>query len=297
LQNFNSSGILYQSLFISVWKSLKNFKYSNQKRGEEKMKTVYKIKNILALHKLLAVAFCLTLLVCSLAYGADSISEREHDSRQGAIQGISRAPIVQPEYILDVSDIIEVDVWRNEELSRKLKIRPDGRISLPLAGEIKASGLTPQQLSDVIARKLEAKYILDPQVTVIVHKVESKHILVLGNVNKPGLFNVDGKITALQAIARAGGSTKYAHTESTLIVRNPYSMQPAIYNIDLHSAVTEGKFANDMLLQPGDVVYVPKSFLGKVVDVMGFFRDNIKPGLDSYINYRQAETIDDYYNN
>ena len=249
--------------------------------------------SIINFHKVLAIAFCLTLIISTLAFGANNLKQREHEQKQTYTNGISIMPVPTPEYILDVSDVIEVVVWRNEDLSRILKIRPDGRISLPLAGEIKASGLTPQQLSDVIAATLERKYMLNPQVTVIVQKVDSKSILVLGHVNKPGQFNISEKITALQAIARAGGNSQFAHMESVLVVRNAYAMKPAIYNIDLQSALNKGNFRNDMLLQPGDIVYVPKNFLGKIDDVMSFFRQNIQPSLSSYLQYRTLEAIED----
>ncbi|MFH1063130.1 MAG: polysaccharide biosynthesis/export family protein [Candidatus Omnitrophota bacterium] len=249
--------------------------------------------SVFSLHKVLAITFCLTLIISTLAYGANNLRQRENDPEQTYAQGISAMPESTPEYILDVSDVIEVVVWRNEDLSRIIKIRPDGRISLPLAGEIKASGLTPQQLSDVIAATLERKYILNPQVSVIVQKVDSKSILVLGMVNKPGQYNVSEKITAMQSIAKAGGNAPFAHMESVLVVRNPYSIKPAIYNIDLQSALDKGKFKNDMVLQPGDVVYVPKSFFGKVDDAMSFFSRNVRPSLDSYFQYKTLQVIED----
>lgn len=249
--------------------------------------------NSFKLHKVLAIAFCLSLIISTFACASDNFNEREHEPKQAYNNGISTMPVPAAEYVLDVSDVIEVVVWRNEELSRILKIRPDGRISLPLAGEIKASGLTPQQLSDVIAATLERKYILNPQVTVIVQKVDSKSILVLGHVNNPGQYNVSEKITALQAIAKAGGNSQFAHMESILVVRNAYAMKPAIYNIDLQSALNKGNFSNDMLLQPGDIVYVPKNFLGKIDDVMSFFRQNIQPTLSTYLQYRTLEAIED----
>jgi polysaccharide biosynthesis/export protein len=247
---------------------------------------------LFALPKLLAAAFCLIMSISQLAYADNIIRAREHDPEQTVAQGISTMPEATPEYVLDVSDVVEVVVWRNEDLSRVVKVRPDGRISLPLAGEIKASGLTPQQLSDIIAATLERKYILNPQVSVIVQKTDSKSILVLGMVNKPGQYNVSEKITVMQAIAQAGGNAPFAHMESILVVRKPYSIKPAIYNIDLQSALDKGKFRNDMLLQPGDVVYVPKSFVGKIDDVMSFFSRNIRPTVDSYLQYKTLQVIE-----
>ncbi len=196
---------------------------------------------------------------------------------------------IEPEYILDSGDVIEVAVWRNEDLSRTLTIRPDGRISLPLAGEIKASGLSPEKLSNVIAARLQDKYILDPQVTVIVNEVGSKKILVLGEVKSPGMYTISKRLTALQAIAKSGGYAKHSYLESTVIIRNPYDKAPQVFTADLKSVLKEGKVKNDVLLQPGDIVYVPRTFIGKMDDLFSFFGRTIKPIADTYLFYKIAE--------
>ena len=195
----------------------------------------------------------------------------------------------EPEYMLEPGDVIEVAVWRNEDLSRTLTIRPDGRISLPLAGEIKANGLSPEKLSRVIASKLQEKYILDPQVTVIVNSVGSKKILVLGEVKNPGMYNISQRMTALEAIGKSGGYAKYSYLENTVIIRNPYDKVPHIFTADLKSVLKEGKVRNDVVLQPGDIVYVPRTFFGKIDDVVSFFSRTIKPLADSYLYYKIVE--------
>lgn len=195
----------------------------------------------------------------------------------------------EPEYMLESGDVIEVAVWRNEDLSRTLTIRPDGRISLPLAGEIKASGLSPEKLSHIITLRLQDKYILDPQVTVIVNSVGSKKILVLGEVRNPGMYNISQRLTALEAIGKSGGYGKYSYLENTVIIRNPYDKVPHIFTADLKSVLKEGKVRNDVVLQPGDIVYVPRTFFGKMDDVVSFFSRTIKPLADSYLYYRIVE--------
>ncbi|MCG2711061.1 MAG: polysaccharide biosynthesis/export family protein [Candidatus Omnitrophica bacterium] len=195
----------------------------------------------------------------------------------------------EPEYMLESGDVIEVAVWRNEDLSRTLTIRPDGRISLPLAGEIKAGGLSPGKLSKVIAARLQNKYILDPQVTVIVNEVGSKNVLVLGEVNNPGLYTISKRLTALEAIGKSGGNAKYAYLENTVIIRNPYDKVPHIFTADLKSVLKEGKVRNDVVLQPGDIVYVPRTFIGKMDDLFSFFGRTIKPIADTYLIYKISE--------
>ena len=196
---------------------------------------------------------------------------------------------IEPEYMLESGDVIEVDVWRNQDLSRILTIRPDGRISLPLAGEIKAAGLSPEKLSQVIASRLQDNYILDPQVTVIVNEVGSKQILVLGEVKNPGIYKISKRLTALEAIGKSGGYAKYSYLENTVIIRNPYDKVPHIFTADLKSVLKEGKVRNDVVLQPGDIVYVPRTFIGKVDDLFSFFGRTIKPLADTYLFYKISE--------
>ena len=192
------------------------------------------------------------------------------------------------EYLLDVGDVIEIAVWRNPELSKTVTIRPDGRISLPLAGEIKAAGMTPHQLSTMITASLGQTFIKDPKVTVIVDEVGSKPILVLGEVRSPGLYSMARPLTTLMAIGQAGGYNRYARLDSTLVVRNSQAARPNLYLIDLRKVLKKGG-ADNFALQPGDIVFVPKTFLGKVDDVFSFFAQNIKPVADTYLFYKIAE--------
>lgn len=197
----------------------------------------------------------------------------------------------EPEYLLDVGDVIEIAVWRNPELSKTVTIRPDGRISLPLAGEIKAAGTTPGQLSAMITASLGQTYIKDPKVTVIVEEVGSKQVLVLGEVRSPGSYPMSHHLTTLKAIGLAGGQNKYAHLESTVIVRNPQADKPNVYLIDVRKVLKKGG-ADNFVIQPGDIVFVPKSFLGKVDDLFAFFAYNIAPIANSYIWYHDVAERD-----
>jgi len=195
------------------------------------------------------------------------------------------AAVEEAEYLLDVGDVIEIAVWRNPELSKTVTIRPDGRISLPLAGEIKAAGTTPSQLSALITASLGQTFIKDPKVTVIVDEVGSKQVLVLGEVRSPGLYTMSHHMTTLKAIGLAGGQNKYAHLESTLVVRNPQADKPNVYLIDLRKVLKNGG-ADNFAIQPGDIVYVSRSFLGKVDDLFAFFSSNVAPIANTYLFYK-----------
>ena len=191
-------------------------------------------------------------------------------------------------YILGIGDTIEVAVWRQDELSRKVIIRPDGMISLPLVGDIRADGLAPEKLSKNIALCL-SKFIKAPKVSIIVTDFESKRVLVLGEVMNPGIYKLSKQLTALEAISQAGGYTRYALLTNIVVTREAYSNKPKIFTADLWSVIHQGKFNNNVVLKPGDIVYVPNSVVGKISDFMEFFNSNIKPAADTFWLYSEAE--------
>lgn len=198
---------------------------------------------------------------------------------------------VPSEYILGVGDNIEVAVWRHPDLNRTVAIRPDGMISLPVVGEIKASGFSPAQVSKIVASRLR-RYIRDPQVSVIVTKFKDTTILVLGEVGSPGVYKIFGHMTVLEAIAGAGSYRKYAGLRTTLVVREGYSDSPEIICTDLLDVILKGKFENDVVLKPGDIVFLPQTALTHFTDFMDLFNRTIRPVARTYLDYKDEEMWD-----
>lgn len=230
-------------------------------------------------HKLIVSTLILTLALSFLGIIVCSALTAKEEFEQEAPRN---------KYTLGIGDSIEIVVWRNDDLNKTVTIRPDGNIALPLAGEVKAYQLTPAELSEVITAKL-GRFIKSPKVSVIVTNFGSRRILVLGEVKKPGIYTISKRITALQAIGMAEGYTDDALLKHTMIVKKPYSVNPIILSADLHSVIKDGKFGNDVMLEPGDIVYVPTSFMGKIKDFVGFFNANIKPAADSYLLYKAID--------
>jgi len=114
--------------------------------------------------------------------------------------------IVTPEYFIGPEDILEITVWKNADLSKQVQVRPDGRISLPLLGDILAVAKTPTQLTDEISAGLKS-YMENPTISILVKEVNSYQLYVLGEVNKPGKYPLKSKTTLLQGITVAGGFT------------------------------------------------------------------------------------------
>ena len=131
------------------------------------------------------------------------------------------APInvaANPDYVIGESDMLAINVWHEQELSRQLPVRADGKISLPLIGDITASGLTPTQLQADITKKL-LSYIANPEVTVIVQDARSQYFTVVGEVARPGSYPLGQRLTILDGLALAGGCKDFAKSKRIYILR------------------------------------------------------------------------------
>ncbi len=163
------------------------------------------------------------------------------------------APVVDPStYIIGPQDGLVVTVWKDSTLSGAFPVRPDGMISLTLIGDIKAAGLTPMELAANITEKLK-KYIQDPIVSVVVTAVNSKVIYVVGEVGKVGPMGMTPGMTALQAIATAGGLSAFAHPKNIYILRGKEQQH---IPFDYKKAL-KGDPKQEISLQPGDTIVVP----------------------------------------
>jgi polysaccharide export outer membrane protein len=158
------------------------------------------------------------------------------------------------EYRIGREDVLEVVVWHEPELTRVVPVRPDGRISIPLAGEVEAAGRTPTELQDRVARALEP-YIRDTKVAVLVREINGTRVFVLGEVTKPGGFPLRGPMSVMQAIAVAGGRTEFAKDE-VVWLRQKANGGTERVSLSFREMV-KGEAAGALWLRPGDVLYVP----------------------------------------
>jgi polysaccharide biosynthesis/export protein len=167
------------------------------------------------------------------------------------------ALIVTRDYIIGPEDVLEITVWRNQDLSKVVAVRPDGRISLPLIGEVAAVGKTPVQLTEEISAKLK-EYKENPQVSIVVKEVHSYSIFVLGEVSKPGRYPLKSKTTLLQGITIAGGFTPMAARNKLVVFRfsaNGSGEEKIKASYD-DIVLRDGSLQN-IELKPGDTVVVP----------------------------------------
>lgn len=159
-------------------------------------------------------------------------------------------------FVIGPDDILAINVWKEPDVSRAIPVRSDGKISLPLVGEVQASGQTPRQLETEIASKLQS-YISEPEVTVIVQEIKSQRFNVLGMVARPGTYLLTNSTTVLDAIAMAGGFRDFAKQKSIYVLRQgPDGTQTRIaFN---YKDVIKGKNPDqNAKLKPRDTVVVP----------------------------------------
>ncbi|WDT76759.1 MAG: polysaccharide biosynthesis/export family protein [Candidatus Manganitrophus sp.] len=158
-------------------------------------------------------------------------------------------------YVIGPDDLLQIVVWKNESLSRELRVRPDGKITLPLINDIQASGNTPSDLRDIISTRLE-KFVEVAGVTVIVKEINSSKVSVLGQVRKPGIYPLRSDLTVLDAIAMAEGFNEFAAPDRMVIIRKN-GKETHWIKVN-YSEILQGKISEDRLfLASGDTLVVP----------------------------------------
>lgn len=160
-----------------------------------------------------------------------------------------------PNYVIGPQDVLDIDVWKEQELTRSVEVRPDGKISLPLLNDVQASGLTPMQLATNITDGLK-KFITDPQVTVIVTDIRSQRVYILGEVVHPGAYPLLPGMNVLQALSSAGGFTMFANTKKIYVLRQQAGKQEK-FPFNYKEAISGKRADQNIVLRAGDQIVVP----------------------------------------
>jgi polysaccharide export outer membrane protein len=195
----------------------------------------------------------LTAIVTLLTASAHSAAAQS-TAAPAASPEAAPGPALEP-YRIGPEDLLAITVWKNEPMSRIVQVRPDGMISLPLIDDVSAVGLTPMQLRDVLAKRL-AEFIPNPDVSVIVTDVRSYKVSVLGEVVRPGRFELKSYTTILDVLAQAGGFTQFAGRGRIVILR-PTGKTMKRIPFNYNKVVSSGGEEENIYLQPGDIVLVP----------------------------------------
>jgi polysaccharide export outer membrane protein len=159
-------------------------------------------------------------------------------------------------FVIGNDDVLAINVWKEPDISRSIPVRSDGKISLPLAGEVQASGRTPLKLEQDIAAKLK-NYIAEPEVTVIVQQINSQRFNILGQVARPGSYVITNSSTVLDGIAVAGGFRDFAKQKSIYILRQNSDGSQTRLPFNYKEVIKGKNSAQNVKLQPRDTIVVP----------------------------------------
>ena len=170
-------------------------------------------------------------------------------------------PTLMKEYLIQPGDELDVKFFYNPDLNESITVRPDGRLSLQLVGEVMAAGRTPRALTALLTHEYD-KELKQPDITVIVRSFGAR-VYVDGEVERPGEFELNGPLTVMQAISRAEGATNKAWKEA-LVIRRIQGKEPLVIPVDIDAVLSGTDFTQDIGLVPFDIVYVPRSPIANV---------------------------------
>lgn len=204
------------------------------------------------------------LAACSMAGGTQARGERQaaqdkkeevNGTKNQATTTAAQNSVQDPAYKIGPQDVLKIDVWKEEQLTRTVPVRPDGKITLPLLNDVQAAGLTPMELAGQISEQLK-KFINNPQVTVSVTEINSRRVYVTGEVTKGGAYALLPHMTVLQALSSSGGFTQFARMGNIYVLRTENGKQVKI-PFNYKEAVKGKNPEQNIELQPGDVIVVP----------------------------------------
>ncbi len=217
----------------------------------------FRVDRTLVIAGILALAAAVSLPAQTVA---PSNSSPESTPAAGASPDRVTAPAVtrahNNTYVIGDDDVLEINVWKEPDLSKTIPVRSDGKISLPLVGEVQAAGRTPVQLEDEIRSRL-LNFITEPAVTVMVQKINSLKFNVMGEVIKPGSFALTTNLTVVDAIATAGGFKDFAKKKSIYVLHANADGSESRTQFNYNDFVKGKNPKQNVKLQPGDTVVVP----------------------------------------
>lgn len=159
------------------------------------------------------------------------------------------------EYKIGPEDVLQISVWKNEAMSRIVSVRPDGKISLPLVNDVQVGGRTPMEVRDFLMKRL-VEYIPAPEVSVIVTEVRSFKISVIGEIPRPGRYELKSRTTVLDGLALVGGFSQFA-SRARIVVLRPEGKTIKRIPFNYNKAISDGGEQENFYLEPGDIIVVP----------------------------------------
>jgi polysaccharide biosynthesis/export protein len=178
-----------------------------------------------------------------------------NDATLSVARSVAPAQPDPADYKIGPQDVLRIDVWKEEQLSRMVPVRPDGKISLPLLDDVQANGLTSVQLAGVIRDGLR-KYMNNPKVTVTIAEINSRRVYVTGEVSRPGNFPLLPNMTVLQALSNGGSFTQFARSKKIYVLRTENGKETK-FPFNYREAISGKHPEQNIILKSGDVIVVP----------------------------------------
>ena len=198
---------------------------------------------------------CVLLSAALVVAQAPGAAQKPAQPAQPASGGNTAPTVTVPrDYVIGVQDVLSVVFWREKDMSADVVVRPDGKISLPMLNDVSAAGLTPEALAEVVA-KAGAKFVRDAGATVIVKEIRSRKVYIIGEVARPGTFQLGSEMTVLQAIGEAGGFIEGANKSDVVIVRSEGGKEIR-FKFNYNDVVKGKNSAQNIRLLPGDTIIV-----------------------------------------
>jgi len=202
-------------------------------------------------HRLVSVlALTAASAVCASAAGQNAAARPA-----SAVAPAAAAAPSADEYVIGPDDVLSISFWREKDLSADVTVRPDGKVTVPLLNDVMASGRTPEQLRDAIQQMARA-FLEDPTPTVVVKEIKSRRVFITGQVEKPGPYPLNDRLTVLQLIAVAGGLKEFADGKSITVMRTVNGRVVAL-PFNYRDVVRRKHLDQNVELRPGDTVVVP----------------------------------------
>lgn len=195
------------------------------------------------------------IIVVFFLFGTPIQNEVRAESHNTSEKNTSTTRKSNESYRVGSGDLLNIVIWKDEELSGEYLVRPDGKITLPLVGDIVAASMTTDSISMQITKKL-GLFIEDPFITVIVTNAASNRIYVLGEVANPGVYQLQENLSVLQALALAGGFTEFARKDQMMVIRQFHDIQKS-YKINYKDILRAPDKGHNLLLKRGDTLVVP----------------------------------------
>jgi len=185
----------------------------------------------------------------------EAATAKDKNGNSAAAEQAVKPAIDDPNYIIGPEDELNINVWKEPDISRAVPVRPDGKISLPLLNDVQASGLTPMQLGTEITTRLK-KFIADPQVTIIVTRSTAQRIYLVGEVSRAGAYPLSPNMTVMEALSSAGGCTIFAKQKKIYILRKENGKELR-FQFNYREVLVGQRTEQNIVLKSGDTIVVP----------------------------------------